>query len=165
MALGLLRPTSVAPSIREIDPFALLERGIAGAIVDLDNTLLAFGQRAIEAADDAWVRRATAAGLRIVVVTNNAQVWARDLALGLGVPCIANARKPLPRAFRRALGVLELPAERAVVIGDQVFTDVLGAKLSGLEVILVPPLVRHDPWNTLPLRWIEKLVGGPPKRR
>jgi predicted HAD superfamily phosphohydrolase YqeG len=44
------------------------------------------------------------------------------------------------------------------VIGDQLFTDVLGAKLAGLDVILVDPLVRHDPWNTRPLRWIERIV-------
>ena len=74
------------------------------------------------------------------------------------MPCIPRARKPLPRGFRRALNVLELSAAEAVVIGDQLFTDVLGAKLAGLEVILVEPLVRHDPLNTLPLRWLERII-------
>ena len=74
------------------------------------------------------------------------------------MPCIPRARKPLPRGFRRAMNVLELRADEVVVIGDQLFTDVLGAKLAGLEVILVDPLVRHDPWNTRPLRWLERLV-------
>ena len=58
----------------------------------------------------------------------------------------------------RALRLLEIEREEAVVIGDQLFTDVLGARLAGLEVILVEPLVRHDPWNTLPLRWIERTI-------
>ena len=56
------------------------------------------------------------------------------------------------------MNVLELKPEEVVVIGDQLFTDVLGAKLAGLEVILVDPLVRYDPWNTRPLRWIERIV-------
>ena len=50
------------------------------------------------------------------------------------------------------------------MIGDQLFTDVLGAKLAGLEVILVEPLVRYDPWNTRPLRWLERiLLRGVPR--
>jgi uncharacterized protein len=80
------------------------------------------------------------------------------------VPCIPNARKPLPAGFRRALKLMQLGAHEAVVIGDQLFTDVLGAKLAGLEVILVDPLVRRDPWNTRPLRWVEQiLMRGVPR--
>jgi predicted HAD superfamily phosphohydrolase YqeG len=70
---------------------------------------------------------------------------------------VPNARKPLPHGFRRALTVLDLPRERVVVIGDQFFTDVLGAKLLGIRVILVPPLGGRDPWNTRPLRLLARL--------
>ena len=96
--------------------------------------------------------------MRVAVLTNNGTPWASEVAKSLGVPCIPRARKPLPRGFRRALNILELRADEAIVIGDQLFTDVLGARLAGLEVILVDPLIRRDPWNTRPLRWLERIV-------
>jgi uncharacterized protein len=156
--LGFFRPSEYAPRITHIDPERLLERGIRGVIIDLDNTIVGWGTLAPLAEDEAWVAAATAAGLKVVVLTNNGTPWASQIAQDLGVPCIPRARKPLPRAFRRALNVLELARHEAVVVGDQLFTDVLGAKLAGLEVILVEPLVRHDPLGTLPLRWLERII-------
>lgn len=152
-------PDRIAPGIATLDPHELRAEGIDGAIVDLDNTLVGYRMTEALPADADWIRRAAEAEFRLVMVTNNATPWAKRIAGDFGIPCITNARKPLPGAFRRALGVLELPRERVVVIGDQFFTDVLGAKLFGLRVILVPPLVRHDPLNTLPLRLLERLLG------
>jgi len=156
--LGFFRPTKYATRISQIDPVELRARGIRGAICDLDNTLVGFRSLIPLEEDAAWVRRAHAAGVQVAVLTNNGTPWASQVAKDLGVPCIPRARKPLPNGFRRAVKVLELEPKEVVVIGDQLFTDVLGAKLAGLEVILVDPLVRHDPWNTRPLRWIERIV-------
>jgi uncharacterized protein len=156
--LSYFRPKLYAKAINQIDPDELRERGIRGAIVDLDNTLVGFRALVPLEEDALWVARAKRAGVNVLVLTNNGTPWASNVAKDLGVPCIPRARKPLPHGFRRALKVLELEPREAVVIGDQLFTDVLGAKLAGLDVILVDPLVRHDPWNTRPLRWVESLV-------
>jgi HAD superfamily phosphatase (TIGR01668 family) len=152
------RPTTYIPRISQIAFSKLKADGINGVIVDLDNTLV--GYRALEPdeADAAWVRRAAQNGVRIVMVTNNSTPWASAIAAKLEIPIVANARKPLGRGFRRALRHLRMTKDEVVVIGDQLFTDVLGAKLAGLKVILVDPLVRHDPWNTLPLRLMERLL-------
>jgi HAD superfamily phosphatase (TIGR01668 family) len=156
--LGFFRPQRYARRILEIDPVALRARGIRGAIVDLDNTLVGWRALVPLAEDALWVARAKKAGVRVAVLTNNGTPWAAQVARDLDVPCIPRARKPLPHGFRRALAVLELTAAEAIVIGDQLFTDVLGAKLAGLDVILVEPLIRRDPWNTRPLRWLERIV-------
>ena len=156
--LGFFRPQLYSTAINRIDPRELRLRGIRGAIVDLDNTLVGFRTLAPLEEDALWVARAKQADVRVLVLTNNGTPLAAQVAKDLGVPCIPRARKPLPHGFRRALNVLELESHEAVVIGDQLFTDVLGAKLAGLEVILVDPLVRHDPWNTRPLRWLEQIV-------
>ena len=155
---NVFKPDAYAPRISQVDPLQLRARGIAGALVDLDNTLVGFRSLAPLEEDARWVARARDAGVRVCVLTNNGTPWASEIARTLGVPCIPRARKPLPHAFRRALALLELEARAAVVIGDQLFTDVLGARLAGLEVILVDPLVRHDPWNTRPLRWLERAL-------
>jgi HAD superfamily phosphatase (TIGR01668 family) len=153
------RADGFAASVTAIDIGDLRARNIAGIIIDLDNTLVGYRVLEPSAAEARWVRDARDAGFRIVVVTNNATPWAKAVADNLGVPCITNAGKPFPRAFRRALGVLELARDQVVVVGDQFFTDVLGAKVYGLPVILVPPLVERDPWNTRPLRWLARLLG------
>lgn len=158
MILGFFRPQSYAPRITEIDVDRLRARGIRAVILDLDNTIVGFRALAPLEEDARWVRRAKEHGVQVVVLTNNGTPWASTIAKDLGVPCIPRARKPLPHAFRRALKILEVGADEAVVVGDQLFTDVLGAKLAGLEVILVEPLVRHDPWTTRPLRWIERII-------
>ncbi len=151
-----------ASSLAAIDVRELLARGVRGAIVDLDNTLVSYRSLQPTQEEASWVRSAVASGLKIVLVTNNATPWAITVAQNLGIPCIPNARKPLPSGFRRALGVLDLSHDCVVVIGDQFFTDVLGAKLLGLHVILVPPLGGRDPWNTRPLRWLARLLRFEP---
>ncbi|GAC1411461.1 MAG: YqeG family HAD IIIA-type phosphatase [Candidatus Velthaea sp.] len=157
-------PTSYSPRISQIAIGDLQAAGIQGAIVDLDNTLVGYRKLTPEDEDAAWIVHARERGFRVAMVTNNATPWAAGVARNLGIPCIANARKPLPSGFRRALGVLELPRTDVVVIGDQFFTDVLGAKFFGLKVILVDPLVLRDPWNTRWLRRFERwLLRGLPR--
>ncbi len=157
-------PTSYAPRVADIDIERLAGSGVCGVIIDLDNTLVAYRQLAPDDRDARWIVAARERGLRVVMVTNNATPWAAGVARNLGIPCIANARKPLPSGFRRALGVLELPRESVIVVGDQLFTDILGAKVFGLAAILVEPLVRRDPLNTRWLRLLERwLLRGLPR--
>lgn len=157
-------PTSYAPRVADIDVQVLTENGFAGVIIDLDNTLVGYRQLIPDDRDARWIIAARETGLRVVMVTNNATPWAAGVARNLGIPCIANARKPLPTGFRRALGVLELPREAVIVVGDQLFTDILGARLCGLKAILVEPLVERDPLNTRWLRTIERwLLRGLPR--
>jgi HAD superfamily phosphatase (TIGR01668 family) len=157
-------PTSYAPRVADIDIEQLAGSGVCGVIIDLDNTLVGYRQLVPDDRDARWIVAAREHGLRVVMVTNNATPWAAGVARNLGIPCIANARKPLPSGFRRALGVLELPRESVIVVGDQFFTDILGAKVFGLAAILVEPLVRRDPLNTRWLRLLERwLLRGLPR--
>ena len=149
-------PTSFIPRISDIDYAKLRADGVRGVIVDLDNTLVGYRALAPDARDADWVLQASEHGIRVIMVTNNATPWARDIAKQLDIPIVANAHKPLGRGFRRALQLLDLTRESVIVIGDQLFADVLGARIFGLRVILVDPLVRHDPLNTLPLRLAER---------
>jgi HAD superfamily phosphatase (TIGR01668 family) len=157
-------PTSYAPSVAAIDLARLTANGFAGVIIDLDNTLVGYRQLAPDDLHARWIRDARDRGVQVVMVTNNSTPWAIGIARNLGIPCIPNARKPLPKGFRRALDLLELPRESVIVVGDQLFTDVLGAKLFGLAVILVEPLAPRDPINTRWLRHLERwLLHGLPR--
>ena len=154
-----LRPTSRARGIEEIDIDTLLADGVRGIIIDLDNTLVGYRLREPEAEVAAWLERAKQRGLQAIIVTNNATDWALQTARALRIPCIPNARKPLLRGFHAALKALGTSHEETVVIGDQLFTDVLGAKRFGMKVILTEPIVSREQWWMRLTRFIERLLS------
>lgn len=153
-----LRPTSFARRIHEVDVEALRGDGVGGIIMDLDNTLVGYRLAAPDAEVAEWIATAMRSGLRVVIVTNNTTAWARQTAQDLGVPCIANARKPSLRGFAAGLQALGTSSDTTVVIGDQLFTDVLGAKRFGMKVILTEPIVAHEQWWMRLMRFLERLV-------
>lgn len=158
-----LRPDAQARSLADVSIEALWEGRTLGVIVDLDNTLVGYHQDHLPADHQAWLEQARSRGLRLVLLSNNFPERVGTVAQAAGIACVASALKPLPGAFRRALALLQTPAARTVVIGDQLFTDVLGAKLCGMRTILTEPLVKHDFATTRVLRFFERLVM--PERR
>jgi HAD superfamily phosphatase (TIGR01668 family) len=92
------------------------------------------------------------------MVSNNFSERVAAAGSLLGVATVPNALKPLPFGFLRALRLLGTKRRETVVIGDQVFTDVLGAKMLGLHSVLTDPLVPHDFPLTRVLRFLERVV-------
>ncbi len=160
----MLGPDRFAPRLHDISLVELAGAGIRGLIIDLDNTLLGFRETELAAEHLAWVQEAHERGFAMVMVSNNFSERVRTIALQLGIECVPNALKPLPFGFWRALRHLNLPRRHVAVVGDQLFTDVLGAKLSGnLYTILTEPIESKDFPITMMFRFIEKLML--PERR
>lgn len=153
-----LVPYRYARRIEDVDPRALRADGIRGVILDLDNTIVAWN--APDPAPDVqrWVADLTAAGVRACIVSNNFTGRARAVAQRLGVPVVAGAIKPTPWAFRRAMRVMDTEPEETALVGDQLFTDVLGGNLLGLKTILVDPLSAREFPTTMLVRRIERLL-------
>ena len=156
----MFRPDHQATHLHTLSLDDLAAQGVLGLIVDLDNTLVGYGKDALEDTHTAWIADARARGFGVVLVSNNFSERVARIGRELGVPAIPSALKPLPRGFLRALRVLGTPRERTVVVGDQLFTDVLGAKLVGLRCVLVEPLVPHDWLGTRILRFFERVLHG-----
>jgi HAD superfamily phosphatase (TIGR01668 family) len=138
----------------------LAQAGIRGIIVDLDNTVCAYHRPELAPGVAEWVAAARARGFALVLVSNNFSERVASVGARLGIPVVPNALKPLPFAFLRALKLLGTPRHATVVIGDQLFTDVLGAKLLGLQTILTDPLVEVDFPLTRVLRFLERTLAG-----
>jgi len=154
----MLRPDGHAASLSDVSAERLWDRGWRGIVLDLDNTCCAYHQPELAAGVAAWVAGALERGFRIVMVSNNFSERVAAAGAQLGVPTVPNALKPLPFGFIRALRLLRTRRRETVVIGDQVFTDVLGAKLLGLRTVLTEPIVPHDFPLTRVLRALERLV-------
>jgi len=154
----MLTPDYYYRSVRDIDLERLKEHGITTLLFDLDNTLLA--RNVHELPDDlrVWARAIKDAGFRVFIVSNNWHRYVIDLAADLGLEIVAKAIKPFPFAFRRALRLAGASPATAAVIGDQIFTDIVGGRLMGMTTILVTPLSESDLPHTRLLRRIEKLV-------
>jgi HAD superfamily phosphatase (TIGR01668 family) len=151
-------PDAYVSGIAGIGLEQLWQSGIRGIVVDLDNTLVAYRESAVAPEVAGWVRAARARGFGVVLVSNN---WSgRVAAIGshLDVPTVPSAMKPLPAAFFRALKVLGTPRAATVAIGDQLLTDVLGAKLLGMRAILTEPLSEHGFITTRAMRVVERAV-------
>jgi uncharacterized protein len=155
----MLGPDRFAPRLHDISLAELANAGIRGLIVDLDNTLLGFRETELAAEHLAWVEEAHERGFAIVMVSNNFSERVRGIAKQLQIECIPNALKPLPFGFRRAIKRLGMPRRAIAVVGDQLFTDVLGAKLcGGLYTILTEPIESKDFPITMMFRFFERLM-------
>jgi len=141
----LIRPLRVVESITRISLDSLQREGIRGIVVDLDNTLVGWHhlEPSPEVAD--WVKQALASGYALAIVSNNVRAWVSSVASMLGVVTFVHrALKPLPFGIFRAVKQLRVARSEIIVIGDQLFADVLGAKLLGIRAILTDPIVAKE---------------------
>jgi putative phosphatase len=151
-------PDSYAPRISDISVEELHAQGFRGLIIDLDNTLVGYRQERPTAEVSGWIDQALKRGLRVVIVSNNVRAWVEEVATHLKVSFVHKAAKPLPVGFGKALELLQTGRKHTIVIGDQFFTDVLGAKLRGLTVILTDPIVQREDAVMRFVRRIERLI-------
>lgn len=159
----MLFPRAVLPSLLHLTPTWLQERGLRGIILDLDNTLLPYGEEELPSAHRAWLE-SLKTEVPVYLLSNALPERFARVQKALGLPGHAPALKPW-LGFRRALKALGLPAGQVAVVGDQVFTDVLGGNLVGAYTVLVPPLREKEHFYTRFIRLLEtpfrKPWGGP----
>lgn len=154
----MLSPTMYCRSVEDIDLDALRGRGIDTLLVDLDNTLLPRDSNVVPESLRAWAADLAARGFKVCLVSNNWHDRVSIVAGELGFRLVAKAIKPLPFAFLLALSRVGSKRRTAAVVGDQLFTDVLGGKLLGMTTVLVEPLSQTDLPHTLLLRKLERVV-------
>nr|WP_256488329.1 YqeG family HAD IIIA-type phosphatase [Deinococcus sp. HSC-46F16] len=154
----MLRPRDVLGHVHDITPEFLAARGLRGLLLDLDNTLIPYGSYEERADVMAWAADLRRAGIRLYLLSNATGRRARFWLDKLGFEGVGMAGKPNPRAFRQALGKLGLPPYQVGMVGDQVFTDVLGGNLAGMHTILVHPLADNALPHTRVTRKLERAV-------
>ena len=159
----LLVPHIVVDHISFVDPDFLLRIGKRCALIDLDNTLLAWGAEELDAQVCAWVQGALAAGIRICVLSNSRSYRVAWYALQLGVPYVGVALKPGRAAARGAMQLIGSCVEDTVIIGDQIFTDILLGRRLGLYTILVRPMAMREQFWMRMVRVVERLFWPAPE--
>lgn len=163
--LKLFLPDEHVKSIFDITPEQLSERGVKGIITDLDNTLVAWDQADATPEIREWFLAMKDNNILVTIVSNNNEARVSEFSKPIGVPFIHRAKKPMGNAFRKALNIMKLGKDEVVVIGDQIMTDVFGAKRAGLHAILVVPVAQTDGFWTKFNRGIERKLLSWMKRK
>jgi len=153
-----LSPDQYLNSIFEIDFDDLKKRGIKALLLDVDNTLKPHYAKAPAANVRGWLDDARAAGLAMCIVSNGLQGRIEPFAHDLGLSAIGEAMKPSRKGFILAAKHLGFEIHETAVVGDQIFTDVIGGKLAGSFTILVKPISKDEPFYLRLKRPFEKLV-------
>lgn len=162
--MAYLQPERYFSRISRIDIRRdLLDRGYRVVLLDIDNTIRSRATHDVPRDVGVWLAHARDAGIEFCLVSNNWHADVHELARRLSLPIVAKSCKPIPIGFLVALRQMGVSRSEAVVVGDQLSTDVLGAHNAGLPAYLVAPLVEQDLKHTLYVRKIERMILGEAK--
>lgn len=156
--MNILQPKYYIKHVTNIDPNRLKALGYTTVFLDRDNTLVSREETEAQQEVNEWILQLKAHGLQVMLVSNSFSDKIEKEALALGVDYIDRALKPLPCGMYTAMKRLDVDAGECVMVGDQIFTDVVAANIAGVSSILVEPLTEVDLWHTVQLRKVEKLV-------
>lgn len=150
-------PDECAESAYDIDYETLYDGGYRGIIYDIDNTLVPHGAPADERAKDLFAHLKSI-GYRVLVLSNNKEPRVKSFADDVGALYIYKASKPLAGGYSRAVSMLGTDIGSTLFIGDQLFTDVWGAKRCGIRNILVKPIDKKEEIQIVLKRYLERIV-------
>ena len=153
-----MKPDKVCQSVYDVPLAELKDAGKTCLLLDFDNTL---GPDHATAPDDyafGFIKKITEEGFICCLVSNASTGRSSKIAEKLGIPCVTYAHKPRPDGVYRALKLMNTEPENAVMIGDQVFTDVMAGRLAPVYTILVEKYSSKEIWYVVLKRPFEKLV-------
>jgi hypothetical protein len=150
-------PDEYLDSTYEIDFDRLYEEGYRGLIFDIDNTLVPHGAPA-DGRAVALFTHLRELGFRSCFLSNNQIERVSSFNDAIGAVFIENAHKPSVRNYCKAMELLGTDKTNTIFIGDQLFTDIYGAKRAGIRNILVKPIHPKEEIQIVLKRYLEKIV-------
>ncbi len=150
-------PDAYMDSTYEIDFDQLYEEGYRGIIFDIDNTLVEHGAPADQRSVD-LLNRLKEKGFRMVLLSNNGRSRVEMFNEAVNMDYIPFAAKPFLKNYRKAMKIMGTAKENTFFVGDQLFTDVWGAKRLGIRSILVKPIGAREDTQIVLKRKLENIV-------
>ena len=145
MPISLL-PKLMAEKTTDITPELLRRREIRLLMLDFDNTIVPYTTDVPTEEMNRWLVRMRDSGIALCIVSNSRRDRVPKFCREYGMDCITHAKKPFPKGISECLRKYGIPAENAALIGDQIFTDTLGANNAGVMSILVKAIDNHNFW-------------------
>lgn len=148
MSFSLL-PKLITPKLTDLTPQQLRLRGIQLLMMDFDNTIVPYTTSTPTAEMDRWLRDMKSSDIQLCVVSNSKKDRVKIFCQKYGIDCITHSKKPFPKGIRQCLDRYGLHPNHCALVGDQIFTDTLGANGCGVTSILVEAIDNHNIWLKL----------------
>lgn len=143
--MSLFIPDLICETIYDIPISFFDKRGIKHLFLDIDNTLVSYNTPKPTKKNLAWFAMLEKCGIKIYFVSNNSSLRVKSFAEGIDAECIPDAHKPIPKAYNELIRSHGLSKKSIAAVGDQIFTDVLAARLAGLgAAVVVTPVEKVE---------------------
>lgn len=154
----LFYPKVYLKRVTEFNMEMIRKNKIKGIILDVDNTLIDYYKNMLEGVEQ-WCETLKREGILFCIASNsNKKQKVEMVANKLGIPYVFFAKKPLKVGLNKAKEILGVQETEIAVIGDQIFTDILGANRCKMYSVLVEPIEEKDIFITIIKRPIENCI-------
>ncbi len=141
-----LLPKVMADKLPDVTQEFLKDNRIELLMLDFDNTIVPYTTCVPTEEMAAWLRDMAKAEIAVCIVSNSHKDRVPAFCREYGLNCVTHAKKPFPKGIRQCLAQYGVAPERAALVGDQIYTDVLGANCAGVKSILVKAIDNHNFW-------------------
>ncbi len=154
--MKFFQPTALRERVTDISPDLLKSLGVKALLLDVDNTLATYTSHTPSQGSLEWVRAMEDAGFRMMIISNNFKERVSSFGAMFGLDTLSFAIKPLPVGYLRAARRLGVRCRECAVIGDQIFTDIIGANLCRMKSILLRPIEPEEGFTFKARRFLER---------
>ena len=144
-----LLPKIIIPQLTDVTLDLLHSRGVKLLMLDFDNTIVPYTTSTPTDAMEKWLQTMTASDIQLCVVSNSHKDRVKIFCEKYGIPCITHSKKPFSKGINECLAKFEADPAECALVGDQIFTDTLGANGAGVTSILVKAIDNHNIWLKL----------------
>lgn len=162
--MKILKPDFYFKNIFEITPDFCKKHCVKALLLDVDNTLCVFHA---DCADDSviqWINEMKSKGIRLYILSNGKGDRLKKFSEYVNLPCFYMSMKPLPFKIKKAIKNMNLKNKEVAIIGDQIFTDILGGNLTGTKTVLVDYIEAENSKFFKVKRYFEKKIKSKLKR-
>lgn len=148
MSFSLL-PKVIVNAVTDLNPQMLSDRGIQLLMMDFDNTIVPYTTDIPTRAVLAWLEEMKQSDIQLCIVSNSKRDRVKIFCEKYGIPCITHAKKPFSKGIQECLERFGMEPGKCALVGDQIYTDALGANCAGVTSILVKAINNHNIWLKL----------------
>ena len=142
-------PTMMTPALTDLTAEFLKQKNIRLLMLDFDNTIVPYTTSVPTPQMESWLREMAASDVQLCVVSNSHKDRVKIFCHQYGIDCITHANKPFSEGIRECLERYQMEPTECALVGDQIFTDTLGANCTGVTSILVKAIDNHNIWLKL----------------
>ena len=155
----IFKPKFIFDKLTDVTPDFLKENNIKGLLVDVDNTLtIAHANPTLKDGVEEWLLNMQNNGIKVIILSNAKKERIKPFAKKINLDFIGLSLKPLPFNYIKGANMLNVKGKETAIVGDQLFTDILGGKLAGINTILVKDITPEDKISFKIRRKIEKKI-------